>query len=270
MTTLRTALAFFHRDFLIAASYKAAFVADAVGILFRVITFYYIGAVVGDAAVPALASAGGDYFAFLLIGIALMDFVHTSLETFALSIRDSQMTGTLEAVLLSPIRLSQMVAFSSLWPYAFTICRFVTYLVVGSAFFGLQIHVGGIPTAALVLLLTVLCFAPLGVISAAVIMVFKRGAWFQTLVNGVSFFLAGVAYPVSVLPPWAASVSYVLPLTHAVNATRAVLIDGRGVRDVLPDIQFLVLFALVLLPLSLWLFDLSVTRTKKLGTLTQY
>jgi ABC-2 type transport system permease protein len=270
VTTLHTAYAFFKRDFLIAASYKAAFAADALGIMFRVVTFYYIGAVFSDAAMPSLAATGQSYFAFLIVGIALMDFVHTSLDTFAVSIRDSQTTGTLEAVLLSPIRLAQMVTFSSLWPYVFTACRFITYLIVGSALFGLHIVPSGVLPGALVLLLTILCFAPLGIISAAVIMVFKRGAWFQTLVNGVSFLLAGVAYPVDVLPPWAARVSYILPLTHSANATRGTLLNGQGVVELRGDILYLLLFALVMLPFSLWLFNLSVNRTKQQGTLTQY
>jgi ABC-2 type transport system permease protein len=269
-TTLQTALAFFKRDFLIAASYKAAFAADALGIVFRVITFYYIGAVFGDVAMPSLAASGHTYFAFLIVGIALMDFVHTSLETFATSIRDSQTTGTLEAVLLSPIRLAQMVTFSSLWPYAFTACRFVTYLLVGGVLFGLQIAPAGILPGTIILLLTILCFAPLGIVSAAVIMVFKRGTWFQTLVNGLSFLLAGIAYPVDVLPPWAAKVSYFLPLTHSVNAARGSLLDGRGLMELRSDVIYLALFALLLLPVSLWLFNLSVKRTKQLGTLTQY
>jgi ABC-2 type transport system permease protein len=270
MTTLHTAVAFFRRDFLIAASYKAAFAGDVLGIAFRVITFYYIGAVFSDVAMPSSSASQQPYFAFLLIGVALMDFIHTSLETFATSVRDSQTTGTLEAVLLSPIRLAQMVTFSSLWPYAFTAGRFITYLVIGSLLFGLHIAPAGILPGAMVLLLTILCFAPLGIISAAVIMVFKRGTWFQTLITGLSFLFGGVAYPVDVLPPWAARISYVLPLTHSVNATRATLLDGRGLMEVRSDLTYLALFALLMLPISLWLFNVSVNRTKQLGTLTQY
>lgn len=267
---LRTPLAFVKRDFLVAASYKTAFAADVLGILFQVTTFYYIGAVVGGGIAPALADYGHDYFAFLLVGIALMDFVHTSLNTFGLSIRDSQMTGTLEAVLLSPIRLPEMVIFSSLWPYLFTAFRFITYMTIGGLLFGLQISPDGIATALVVLLLTILCFAPLGILSAAVIMVFKKGAWFQMLVNGASFLLAGVAYPVEVLPSWATHISYYLPLTHSVNGMREALLNGRGLADVGDDLAFLAAFALVLMPLALWMFDLAVRRTKHLGTLTQY
>src|SRR5436190_18086148 len=162
ISSLKTALAFLKRDFLITASYKTAFAADALGIVFKVITFYYIGAVFGESVSPSLKTYGHDYFAFLIIGIALLDFVHTSLDTFSVSIRDSQMTGTLEVVLLSPIQLPHMVAYSSLWPYVFTAVRFLTYVGSGMVLFGLQISGHGIFTALVVLMLPILCFAPLG------------------------------------------------------------------------------------------------------------
>ena len=270
LSSLRTALAFLKRDFLIAASYRTAFAADALGIVFKVITFYYIGAVFGEGVAPSLKAYGHDYFAFLIIGIALLDFVHTSLDTFSVSIRDSQMTGTLEVVLLSPIQLPHMVVYSSLWPYVFTALRFLTYVGAGVVLFGLKISGFGILTALVVLLLTILCFAPLGIISAAVIMLFKKGVWFQTLVNGTSVLLAGVAYPVDVLPAWASRISYYLPLTHSVTAMREALLNGKGLTEVGGHLLALVFFATVLMPISLWLFQLSVNRTKQLGTLTQY
>src|SRR6185436_15842283 len=109
----------------------------------------------------------------LLVGIALLDFVHTSLDTFAISIRDSQTTGTLETVLLSPIRMAEMVVYSSLWPYVLTGIKFVAYMAFGCFLFDLPIAPGGIPTAIFIMALTVLCFAPLGIVSAAIIVVFK-------------------------------------------------------------------------------------------------
>jgi ABC-2 type transport system permease protein len=269
-SALQVGRAFLRRDFLIAASYRTAFAADLVGIAFKVITFYYIGAVFASSTSGALAGFGHDYFAFLIVGIALVDFVHTSLDTFAVSVRDSQMAGTLEVVLLSPIRLTEMVVYSSLWPYAFTGARFVTYIVCGWLLFGLQIAPQGIPTAIVVLLLTILCFAPLGIIAAAIIMVFKKGAWFPMLVSASGTLLGGVAYPRAVLPDWAADAGYYLPLTHAVNATREALLNGRSLAGVGADAAFLAVFAAVLTPLSLWCFQLAVARTKQLGTLTQY
>jgi ABC-2 type transport system permease protein len=263
-------MAFVERDFLIAASYRTAFAADTLGIIFKVITFYYIGEVFGQGIAPSLARYGHNYFAFLVIGIALLDFVHTSFDTFTNSIRDSQMTGTLEAVLLSPMRLPEMIIYSSLWSYMFTALRFATYMVVGRVLFGLHVAAAGILPALVALLLTILCFAPLGIISAAVIMVFKKGTWFQMAINGLGVLLGGVAYPVDVLPRWASAISYYLPLTHSVNAMRDTLLNGKGLIAIRTDLFFMIAFAAVMLPLALWIFDLGVRRTKQLGTLTQY
>lgn len=267
---VNAALSFIRRDFQIAVSYKSAFFADVVGILLKVITFYYIGAVFGGVVSPSLAAFGGDYFAFLIIGIALTDFVHTSLETFSTSMRDSQMTGTLEIVLLSPIGVPQLLLYSSLWAYIFTTIRFGIYLLFGAWLFDLDMSQASLFSTAAILLLTVLCYAPLGIISAAVIMVFKKGTWFRTLVNGASVLLGGVAYPIDVLPKWIAALSYYIPMTHSVSGMRHALLNGRSLGWLWADVAFLAGFAVIFIPLSLYVFELSLNHTKKLGTLTQY
>jgi len=270
LTRLNTAVAFVKRDFLTAVSYKSAFAADTLGILFKCITFYYIGEVFESAVTGALSNFGGSYFAFLIIGIALTDFIHTSLETFGTSIRESQMTGTLEIVLLSPIRVPHLLLYSSLWSYIFTTWRFLVYLTFGALLFDLRIGSANVLSTAVFLILTVLCYAPLGIITATVIMVFKKGAWFRTMISATSFLLGGVAYPISVMPDWIATISYYIPMTHSVNGMREALLNGASLSSLTADIAFLSVFALALIPTSLVLFELGLARTKKLGTLTQY
>lgn len=270
LATWNTAAAFIKRDFLVAVSYKSAFVADVIGILFKVITFFYIGEVFGGAVASSLESFGGNYFAFLIIGIALTDFVHTSLENFATSIRDSQMTGTLEIVLLSPIRLPDLLVYSSLWAYIFTTFRFVVYVFFGAILFTLDVGGANVIAAAVILLLTILCYAPLGIISATVIMVFKKGTWFRTGISAVSFLLGGVAYPVSVLPAWIGRLSFYVPMSHSVNGMREALLNGRSILELRGDVLFLAVFAAILLPLAFFVFNLGLEKTKKMGTLTQY
>jgi ABC-2 type transport system permease protein len=136
--------------------------------------------------------------------------------------------------------------------------------------FGLRLSPHGVLPALVVLLLTILCFAPLGIISAAIIMVFKKGAWFQMMVNGAGFLLGGVAYPVDVLPAWASRISEYLPLTHSVRGMRETLLGGSGLGGIQDDLIFMTAFAAVMMPIALWIFELSVNRTKQLGTLTQY
>ena len=262
--------AFIKRDYLLATSYKSAFVLEIIGILFMVITFYYIGEVFGSAVSPVLNSFENNYFAFLLIGIALMDFMKVSLQTFDNSIRESQMMGTLEIILLSPIRLPRMLLYSSLWAYLFTSFRFSLYLLFGILLFDLDVGKGNPLAAIIILVLSIFCFAPLGVISASVIMIFKRGAWFRVLLSAISFFLGGVVYPITVLPNWIKPFAYYVPMTHSLNGMRQALQNGFSISKLFPDIAFLLLFSGVFIPVSLVTFWFAVYRTKDIGTLTHY
>lgn len=267
---LSTPYAFFKRDFLIAASYKSAFVAEVVGILGKVVTFYFVGEVFGGYVSPDLAAYDNNYFAFLIIGIALMDFMRASLEIFDTSIRESQLMGTLEIVLLSPIRLSSMLLYSSLWMYVFTVMKFLVYLLFGALLFDLNMG-NADPWAAVVFLtLSILCFAPIGIISATITLIFKRGVWFRSMVQGIFFLLGGVAFPISVLPEWLSQISYYIPMTHCVEGMRQSLLRGEPLAALHENIVFLLLFAAVAIPLSLLTFHLGVARTKGQGTLTHY
>jgi ABC-2 type transport system permease protein len=270
LQAIQQPLAFLKRDFLIAASYKSMFAADLLGILFKVITFYFIGELFSSAVDSSLQSYGGNYFAFLIIGIALMDFMHTSLATFDTSIRESQMMGTLEIVLLSPIHVTQMVLYSSLWAYAFTTIRFLWYLLFGVTLFGLPVTEGDLLATVVFLLLSVLAFAPLGILSATVVLVFKRGTWFRSALSAGSLLLGGVAYPISVLPEWIQGVTWYIPMTHSVNAMRGALLNGEPLSALHPEILFLLVFAGIAIPVSLAIFQFGVDHTKRSGTLTQY
>jgi ABC-2 type transport system permease protein len=268
--TAALAWAFLKRDILIAASYKTAFFGEALAVLFKVITFYYISAVFGGVLTPNLAQYNNDYFAYLMIGVALMDFMYTSLETFDNNIRESQLMGTLEIVLLAPIKLTHMLLFSSLWPYLFTTFSFLTYLMFGVVLFDLQLGNSNPLAATVILLLAILNFAPLGIISATVVLVFKRGSGLRKVFSATSALLGGTFYPTSVLPDWVESVCYFVPMTHAANGLRAALISNASLRELSGEILFLCVFAAISLPLSLLLFKAGVVHTKRAGTLTQY
>ena len=268
---LTTPWAFVKRDCAQAASYKIYFVAQLVDVLFIAAIFYFMGQIFREAAAPALTPYGGNYFAFIFIGVAFTDYLSVSLTAFHTSIRESQMMGTLEILLMTPVKLSTILICSSLWPYLFTSYRFILYLAVGAFLFGLDLGSANLLSTLVVLILSILCFATLGILTASIVMVIKKGGdWSKLFLTGVSVLLGGVAYPVSVLPGWLKSLSAFIPLTHSLNAMRQALLQGRTLADLRPDLLSLGLFSLVLWPLSLWIFQLSVKQTKVTGSLSQY
>ena len=93
---MSTALAFIKRDLSRDLSYRLSFVMQLGGIFFNIAIFYFMARLFGSAVAPQLETYGGDYFSFVLIGLAFTGFMGLSLSNFAESIREGQVMGTLE------------------------------------------------------------------------------------------------------------------------------------------------------------------------------
>ena len=266
---MRTAWAFLKRDLLVAISYKADFILQIVSILVTVPAAYFISRMYGTGHNALLDRYGGDLFSFVLLGVAFTDYHVLSLRTFNASLRESQLMGTLETILLSPTSITELLLYSSLWGYLLTSLRFVLYLAVGAAF-GLRIGHANAAAAVGILALAVTAFAAVGVLIAAVTMVIKRGEILITAVTGASAVLSGVLFPVALLPGWLQAVSHVLPMTAALEGMRLALIQGYSARQLAPQFLALAIFAAVLVPLGLLAFRRAIRWTKVAGTMGQY
>ena len=66
--------------------------------------------------------------------------------------------------------------------------------------------------------------------------------------------LSGIWYSLEGSPHWVRLLAQVFPLTHILNAARAVTIDGAGFAQVAPDLAYLGLTALAFLAFGAWSF----------------
>jgi ABC-2 type transport system permease protein len=267
---MSTAAAFLKRDFSIALSYRLSFILQVLGIFFGVASFYFVSRLFGNALVPQLDQYGGDYFSFVLIGLALNGYLSISLSSFSDSIREGQWTGTLEIMLLSPTRLSSILFASSLWSFVLTTVDVVVYLVLGVLVFGFSVSQANFLTAFVVLILSIAGFSGIGILSAAMVLVVKKGDPIAWIFGGLSTLLAGVYYPITVLPDWLTPLSHILPMTYSLDAMRLAMLRGYSLYDVRFDILILLGFALVLTPLAFIAFRKALKRAKVEGSLIQY
>ena len=267
---MAVAVAFLKRDLSQALSYRLSFLLQLGSIFFSVAIFYFLSRLFGSAVAPQLAAYGGDYFSFVLIGLAFTGFLGLSLSNFAQSIREGQMMGTLEIMLLSPTRLSAILLSSSLWAYVLTTLRVVVYLLVGALVFGASLSQANIGTALLVMFLSIASFSGIGILSASVVLLMKKGDPIAWLLGGASSLLAGVYYPISVLPDWLEPLSRILPLTYALDAMRLAMLQGYSLYELRLDILVLLGFTVVLTPLSFMVFRKALKRAKMEGSLIQY
>jgi ABC-2 type transport system permease protein len=119
-------------------------------------------------------------------------------------------------------------------------------------------------------LLGAVAFAPFGLLMAAAVVLFKQtnaGATF--FITGVTL-LAGVYFPVALLPDWIEWASSVQPFTPAVDLLRHVLVGTRLRDPAWVELAKLVGFTAVLMPLSLAALRGALSRSRRKGTIIEY
>ncbi len=267
---LRLLRAFLIRDFYTETSYRLGFLVGIGGILFRAFIFYFLAQLIGDTAAPLLAEYDGDYFAFVIIGIALGGYFGVGLSGFASALRQAQTTGTLEALMMTPVPVPMVIVGSAVWSYAYTTFRVLIYLLIGALFLGLDLSRANMPAALLILLLGIISFASIGILAASVIMIIKRGDPITALFGNLANLVGGVYYPIAIMPGWLQGIAKLLPITYALNGMRLALLNGASWAALTPDLLALLAFCLLLFPLSLLVFRYAVERARADGSLAQY
>ena len=179
-----------------------------------------------------------------LLGLTLL-FSTSSME--AIVIVFERRIGTLERLLLAPIRLPALLAAKVLGGMAFGLL--VTGLVLAATLIALGAAAINWLVLIPALLLSAAAFAALGaLVSVAVHEVFEA----QTLANFIRFpmmFLGGVFMPVEALPATLQWVARALPLTYSVEAIRRAF-AGAPLAVAAFDLAALLAFAAVLFLLS--------------------
>jgi len=261
--------AFLHRDLREALTYKFSFVSSFVGILLSSATFYFVAKLVPPGT-PSLGPFGGDYFSFAVVGVAFSSLLGMFQEGLSSVVRSAQVSGTLEALLVTPASIPTVLFGSSLYSLILQVFRTALHLGVALAFFGMTLGRVNVPGVLSIGILTVLCFLGVGILSASFILVYKTGNPFGWVLGTVSGLLGGVVFPVALLPPWIRWVSSLLPVTYALDGMRKCLLASAGFAEVVPDIAALAVFNIILLPASLLAFRLAVRKAKRDGTLSHF
>ena len=262
--------AFFRRDALVAWSYRMAFVSDWANLVFQAVLFYLIGRMVDPKTLPVYGGTRATYMEFVAVGIAVSAFLTLALIRVSANIRQEQLTGTLEALVLTPTASATIQLGSVAYDLVYIPVRTLLFLVFVAIAFGLQFNLSGIlPSAALLL-----AFIPfvwgLGIVSAATTLTVRRGgAVTSYLITGLTLG-SGAYFPVDILPHWLAAIARANPMTTAVSGMRQALLGHLGSGRLVHDLALLALAACVTLTAGVFSFRFALRRERRRGTLGQY
>jgi ABC-2 type transport system permease protein len=270
MVLINKVFAFVKRDFQNDISYKLSFLLQVFGIFINVSVFFFLSKLLGAAQIPQLSQYGGNYFAFVLIGIAFNYYLNVALYSITQSIREGQMTGTLEALLVTQTEIPTIIISSSIYSFLFATLRVIIFLIIGVLIYGLDLTRANYLGALIILIISIISFSSFGILSASFVMVLKRGDPVAGIFNGISWLLGGVYYPIAILPVWLRAFSYFIPVTYSLEGMRLALLKGASCYQLLPNILSLLAFTAVLMPISIYAFQFAIRLAKRDGSLTHY
>jgi ABC-2 type transport system permease protein len=254
------------RDLRIFMSYRLRPVSLLVGPLTTVTLFYYVSRLVK---VQTLGSSDG-YFAYVVAGIVALEILTATVATTPITLRQELVAGTFERLLLSPFGAIRAVLAIMVFPLMQAFVVATITLAFAAAVFGMPVAWPDVLLAVPAGVLGALAFAPFGLFTAGTVLVAKQAlAGVSILLTAMSI-LAGVYFPVALLPNWIEWLSHVQPLTPALELLRHV-ISGAPTSDppVLDAIK-LAGWAAVLLPTSICALGSGIGYSRRRGTIIEY
>ena len=184
--------------------------------------------------IPVLIGFVVFFFVFLISGMALLK---------------ERTSGTLERLLATPVKRSEIV-YGYMLSYGLIVI-FQTAVVVLAAIWLLDVEVVGnlfnVIIVNVVLALVALAF---GILLSTLAKSEFQMMQFIPLVIIPQLFFSGII-PLSSMGDWAQTVGKFLPLTYSGDAMSQIILYGRGIGDVLPNIGLLLIFLVILTILNI-------------------
>ncbi len=261
--------AFLRKDTLTSTSYRALYVIGSVSVVMTVLSYFYLARLVAPNS-PVMAKFGGDYFPFVVLGMAVSEFLGSWLHSLAENLREAQLSGTLETLMCTPVSSGMLIAGVMIWPLVSTAAFAACYLLLANLFVGLKLDSANWFAAAVIALLAFAAFTGLALMSAAFVLVFKKGDPITMLFTAAGFFLSGVMFPVELLPAWLRPWAALIPLTPAIEGIRMSLLRGFSLSQLTTQWQSLALMAALFLPAGLLALRAAFHRLRLKGSFTHY
>jgi ABC-2 type transport system permease protein len=115
-------------------------------------------------------------------------------------------------------------------------------------------NAGSFFTLALVAILSALSMVALGLTIAARFSSEELVGGLLNLLTWPMMLLSGIWFSLEGSPRWIQWIAHIFPLTHALDAARAVMLDGAGLRAIAPNLLYLAATALAFLAFGAWSF----------------
>lgn len=222
MTRFLTVIrAYLERDLAGRLAYRLSFLIYLFSAAIYFVAIFYVGKLV-----PPEVLAGADYFTVTAIGVGLYSFAATLVATPRTYLMGEIGSGSMETLLtLGPGPFTYVNATcANQGVRALGRTALVLALV---AYFGVNVRAAALPLLAPVVIVTAAAALGLGYLQAAIDLQVRTAGRLVAMIGGAGTILSGVYFPSRLLPGPLQWLAQLLPATHAIEASRIALLEGR-------------------------------------------
>jgi ABC-2 type transport system permease protein len=185
----------------------------------------------------------------LVPGLIAMILFQTATSLTALAIVKERERGTIEQLIVTPIRSWELVV-AKIIPYIIvSFANTILIMAVGTFLFGVPLR-GSLLLLFALVGLYLLPTLGLGLLISTAARTQQQAQLMTMPIMLPSMMLSGVFFPISSLPFFLQMVGNLLPLTYFVYILRSILVKGVGLNMILPQVIALTIFAILLLGLA--------------------
>jgi ABC-2 type transport system permease protein len=190
---------------------------------------------------------------YMLPGILATLLLNVTAIVAAMGLARERETGTLEQILVTPIRPVVLLAGKCVPFILFGLIDIVAVLLLGSFIFEVPIR-GSLAVIGLGSFLYLFSTLGFGILLATI-----SASQQQTILGAIAFMLpamllSGFMSPIASMPTWLQPLTLLNPVRHFVEIVRACLIKGAGVADLVPQLVSLAVLGAGLLTVSVLRF----------------
>jgi ABC-2 type transport system permease protein len=263
---MREFLALVRAGWRTASSYRLGMAFSLASLLVMLVPLWFVARALQPVAERSIASEGGQYFGFLVVGAAAVTLVSACLLAPQAAVGGAIGAGTLESVLATPA--PPAAAFLGLVGYdlSWAGVRALVVLAAGLAL-GMPLLAAGLLSALLAAALLAVCHLGLGFAAAALVVAFRTAGPIPSGLLTVSTLLGGAYYSTTVIPSWLGDAARAVPMTYGLRAMRRGLLLGASPAEVAGDLAATLAFAVAGAAIGVTAMRLALRHARRAGLL---
>jgi ABC-2 type transport system permease protein len=208
------------------------------------------------------AGSSASGFDVIVPGYALM-FALFSINGGASSILEEKEAGTFKRLLLTPLRPWALIGGKMAAQYIMGVLQIGILIAVGIFIFGA--HAGNVLGLILLVLAVPFAATGLGMLLVSLVKTRRQLQPISTAVILGSAAISGTWFPLWLEPQWLQGMSRITLNTWAIEGFNQLMIFGKGVVDILPNILVLIAYGLICYLLATRFFRLREGDTTTVG-----